>query len=118
MLAIAAAKLGFGPVTAVDNELAAVEATRENAERNGVTLDHVERWDLRRDPPPAADVVAANLTRPLLLEVARRLAEPPRELIVSGLLEEEADEVAAAFAPLRLRARRAGKGWAALALSA
>ncbi len=118
VLAIAAAKLGFGPVTAVDNELAAVEATRENAERNGVTLDRVERWDLRRDSPPTADVVAANITRPLLLEVAQRPSERPRELIVSGLLEDEAAEVAAAFAPLQLRDRRADKGWAALALSA
>ena len=118
VLAIAAAKLGFEPVTAVDNELAAAEATSENAERNGVTLDRVERWDLRRDSPPAADVVAANLTRPLLLEVAQRLSEWPRELIVSGLLEDEAAEVAAAFDPLQLRDRRADKGWAALALSA
>ena len=117
VLAIAAAKLGFAPVTAVDNELAAVQATNENAERNGVTLDRVERWDLRRDPPPPVDVVAANLIRPLLLEVARRLEPRPTALVVSGLLEEEAGEVAAAFEPLRLRDRRADKGWAALALS-
>jgi ribosomal protein L11 methyltransferase len=116
VLAIAAAKLGFAPVRAVDNERAAVEATRENAAANGVVLDRVERWDLRREPPPAAGTVVANLTRPLLLEVARRMAEPPRELIVSGLLEEEADEVTAAFASLRLRDRRADAGWVALAL--
>jgi ribosomal protein L11 methyltransferase len=117
VLAIAAAKLGFGPVTAVDNERAAVEATRDNAAANGVELDRVERWDLRREPPPAARTVAANLTRPLLLEVASRLAEHPRALIVSGLLEEEVGEVTEAFAPLRLRDRRAEAGWAALALS-
>ena len=101
MLAIAAAKLGFAPVTAVDSEQAAVEATRENARENGVALDGVERLDLRDEPPPAADVVAANLMRPLLLRVAALMAEPPRALIVSGLLGGEADEVAAAFAPLR-----------------
>jgi ribosomal protein L11 methyltransferase len=116
VLAIAAAKLGFAPVAAVDNERAAVEATRENAAANGVSLERVERWDLRREPPPPAETVAANLTRPLLLEVAKRMDEPPRELVVSGLLEEEADEVAAAFAALRLRDRRAEAGWAALAL--
>jgi ribosomal protein L11 methyltransferase len=117
VLAIAAAKLGFAPVTAVDHERAAVEATRENAAANGVQLDRVERRDLRRDPPPGAGTVAANLTRPLLLEVASRMAERPRELVVSGLLAEEVDEVEAAFAPLRLRGRRAEAGWAALALS-
>ncbi|HLM26408.1 MAG TPA: 50S ribosomal protein L11 methyltransferase [Thermoleophilaceae bacterium] len=118
VLAIAAAKLGFGPVIAVDHERAAVEATAENAAANGVTLERVERWDLRREPAPAAEVMAANLTRPLLLEVAARMARAPTELVVSGLLEHEADEVAAAFAPLRPRARLADRGWAALALSA
>jgi ribosomal protein L11 methyltransferase len=118
VLAIAAAKLGFGPVTAVDHERAAVEATRANAEANGVRLDRVERHDLRREPPPAADAVAANLTRPLLLAVAARMERHPRELVVSGLLNEEAEEVTAAFAPLRLRDRCAEAGWAALRLSA
>jgi ribosomal protein L11 methyltransferase len=79
-------------------------------------LDRVERWDLRREPPPGADTVAANLTRPLLLEVAARMETAPRGLIVSGLLEEEAEVVAAAFRPLRVRDRRANAGWAALAL--
>ncbi|MDQ3587059.1 MAG: 50S ribosomal protein L11 methyltransferase [Actinomycetota bacterium] len=116
VLAIAAARLGFAPITAVDNEPAAVEATRQNAEANGVELDHLERRDLRREAAPAADVVAANLTRPLLVEVARRLAALPRALIVSGLLEEEADAVAAAFAPLVERRRLAQRGWAALVL--
>ena len=115
VLAIAAAKLGFAPVVAVDNERAAVEATRENAAVNGVELDRVERWDLRRESLPSAETVAANLTRPLLLEVSGRIEDPPRNLLVSGLLEEEAEEVAAAFAPLRLRGRRAAAGWAALA---
>ncbi len=117
VLAIAAAKLGFGPVTAVDYERAAVEATRENAAVNDVALDQVERRDLRREPPPTAEVIAANLTRPLLLEVARRIDRPPRDLIVSGLLTEEADEVADAFAPLRVAGQRVERGWAALALS-
>jgi ribosomal protein L11 methyltransferase len=121
VLAIAAARLGFGPVTAVDNELAALDATRDNAEANGVRLDHVERVNLREEAPPAADTVVANLMRPLLLEVARRMAARPRALILSGLLDEEADEVAAAFASadgadLPEQARRSAQGWTALLL--
>ena len=49
MLAIAAAKLGFAPVAALDSDRAAVEATLRNARDNGVALDRVERYDLRRD---------------------------------------------------------------------
>jgi ribosomal protein L11 methyltransferase len=114
VLAVAAAQLGFAPVIAVDNELAALEATRANATANGVVLSSVERVNLREQPPPEAGTVAANLMRPLLLRLAGRIA--PRALILSGLLEEEVDEVVAAFAPLRERRRLADGGWGAVLL--
>jgi ribosomal protein L11 methyltransferase len=116
VLAIAAARLGFGPVIAIDNEPAALAATRANASVNGVQLDRIERVNLREEAPPEADTVVANLVRPLLLEVAQRLRVPPRALIVSGLLDAEADEVAAAFAPLAVRERLSNQGWTALLL--
>jgi ribosomal protein L11 methyltransferase len=117
VLAIAAALLGFGPVTAVDNELAALDATRANASVNGVQLDRIERVNLRDESPPEAHTIVANLVRPLLLDVAQRITARPRALIVSGLLDTEADEVAAAFAPLTERERRSDRGWAALLLA-
>lgn len=120
VLGIAAAKLGWAPVVGLDHETAAVEAARANAAVNGVELE-VRRWDARRDPLPAAETIAANLLRPLLLTVAERLAPPlPRHLVASGLLREETDEVAAAFAArgLRERARREAGEWAALLLEA
>jgi ribosomal protein L11 methyltransferase len=117
VLAIAAAKLGFAPVAAFDSDAAAIEATRVNARDNAVTLDRVERWDLRRDSPPPARTVAANLMRPLLLQLAPRL-ESPEALILSGLLEHETEEAAAAFAPLRQTHSLVDKGWAALLLLA
>jgi hypothetical protein len=54
--------------------------------------------------------------RPLLLHLAGLAGERPRALIVSGLLDEEAGEVAAAFAPLRERRRLSEQGWSALLL--
>lgn len=119
VLAIAAAKLGYGPVTAVDFDPLSVAATRKNAAACGAALD-VARCDLRRDPIPAAPLVLANLLRPLLLDYAARLPDPaPRTLVASGLLIHEADEIAAAFAPhgLRERDRRERGEWAALLLS-
>jgi ribosomal protein L11 methyltransferase len=117
VLAIAAAKLGFAPVRAYDSDRAAVQATRVNARENGVALDSVERFDLRREAPPRARVVAANLMRPLLLAVKAASKEPPCEVaILSGLLEHEADEVAAAWAPMAEQGRLVDKGWAALLL--
>jgi ribosomal protein L11 methyltransferase len=120
VLAIAAARLGHTPVLAVDIEPASLEASRENAVANGVPEVEVRRHNLRREPAPWAPTVTANLVRPLLLDVARLLESAPERLIASGLLREEADEVAAAFAAhgLRERERRFGGEWAALLLLA
>jgi ribosomal protein L11 methyltransferase len=117
VLAIAAAKLGFRPITAVDHELAAVEATKENARVNGVTLDRIDQVDLRHEPAPVAAVTVANLVRPLLLRVAELVPEQPETLIASGLLEGEEDEVAAAFAGLSERRRLRLQEWSALLLT-
>jgi ribosomal protein L11 methyltransferase len=117
VLAIAAARLGFSPMTAVDDEEAALAATRANAAANGVSLDRVHRMDLRSAHPPAAQTVTANLMRPLLVRLALLIEEHPETLILSGLLDDEADEVAAAFAPFEERRRLTSGGWSALLLS-
>jgi ribosomal protein L11 methyltransferase len=60
VVAIAAVRLGFSPVTAVDFDEAAIEATERNAEVNGVELG-ARTIDLRTDPAPSADVAVANI---------------------------------------------------------
>jgi ribosomal protein L11 methyltransferase len=119
VLAIAAAKLGFDPVVACDHERAALEAAAANADVNGVELDLV-RADVRRDPVPTAPTVTANLTAPLLREVATRIEGRPARAVCSGLLASEIDEVAEAFgrAGLHERQRRTAGDWAALLLEA
>ena len=120
VLAIAAAKLGWGPVTACDREPAALEAAAANAAANGIELA-LERVDVREAAPPVAATVTANLTAGLLRDCARHLAvgsEWPRTLVCSGMLGTEAGEVAAAFeaAGLSVADRRAEGDWAALLL--
>jgi ribosomal protein L11 methyltransferase len=121
VLAIAAARLGFAPVLALDHDPLSVEAARENAQVNGVEIA-VERFDLRGEPLPhlAGTVVLANLLLPLLLELSRTVAEAPSELVASGLLREQADEVAEVFRTrfqLHERRRLQSGEWAALWLS-
>jgi ribosomal protein L11 methyltransferase len=122
VLGIAAARLGWDPVLGLDHERESVEATLLNARVNAVGVS-AEPFDLLRDgPAPGAPTVLANLLRPLLLHVARTGfgGDQPHVLVASGLLAQEADEVAAAFAEhqgLHERARRAGGEWAALLLS-
>ena len=124
VLAIAAARLGWDPVSGLDHEHAAVVAARENARANGVTLD-LRHGDLLHGdtPAPSAPTVVANLLRPLLAHIAQTgfAGEPPRVLIVSGLLRREADAIAAAFTRgqgLHEQARRERGEWAALTLAA
>jgi ribosomal protein L11 methyltransferase len=120
VLAIAAARLGWEPVLACDSDAAAVAVTRENAAANGVSGIAVERIDLRRAEGPWAPTIVANLLRPLLLQIAALMTRPPRRLIASGLLRDEAGEVAAAFARhgLRESERRNAGEWTALLLTA
>ena len=122
VLAIAAARFGFGPVAGCDHEHAAVEAATANAGLNSAAASFT-RLNLREQDPPAAPLWLANLTTPLLEVVAGRLAdrqaaERPRTLILSGLLATEAPRVRAAFEPLGyvVAAERSGGDWAAMRL--
>ncbi len=108
VLAVAAARLGWSPVTAVELEEGVIRA---NAERNGVDVG-VVAGDLR-DEAPWAPTIVANLPRPLLLQLAP--ARPAR-FVLSGFLAGEADEIVAAFG-LREERRLEADGWAAVVLA-
>lgn len=121
VLAIAAARLGFAPVRALDYERESVRAAQENAAVNGAQIA-VERFDLRSEPlvvEPGA-IVLANLLLPLLLDLSRSIEGRPRALVASGLLRDQADRAAEAFAErlgLRERRRLQHGEWAALWLA-
>jgi ribosomal protein L11 methyltransferase len=87
VLSIAALRLGFGPLTACDIDPLAVQATSENAARNGVTLE-VGRCDALTDPLPDAPLWLANLELPLLEPLLAR-PDRPRRVLASGLLERQ-----------------------------
>jgi len=71
VLSIAAARLGYGPIWAVDNDPIAVETTIANAAVNGVVLD-ASLVDGESDDLPPADVAVANvLLRPVETILAR-----------------------------------------------
>jgi ribosomal protein L11 methyltransferase len=111
VIAIAAAKLGFAPVVALDVDESAVEAARRNARANGVSVD-VRRGDALdpAQPLPAVDVAVANLTGAAVEELAPRL--DCSWAIASGYLEHERPRLES-FAHAR---RVTSAGWAADAL--
>ncbi len=98
ILAIGAAKYGASDIDAVDIDEAAVRATLDNAQANGVTL--------KAGLPDAAqglyDTVLANiLATPLkmLAPLLRAHVAPGGSLVLAGILERQADELTAAYAP-------------------
>jgi ribosomal protein L11 methyltransferase len=118
VLAVAAARFGWGPVTAVELDPGAIEVIRENAARNGVEVQ-ARAHDLR-DGAPWAPAVVANLPKPVLLAAAgvasRGAAHGTARVIASGFLADEAAEVVAAFDMRELR-RLEKDGWAAVLLA-
>ena len=114
VLAIAAAARG-AHVQAVDIDPAAVDVSRENAERNGVHLD-VHRGSVDSLDGPV-EIVVANLVTDVVADLAGALvAATTDRLIVSGITEARAE---VALAPLRgagadLEEIRERDGWVAV----
>jgi ribosomal protein L11 methyltransferase len=106
VLAIAAAKLGFRPVTALDVDPVALQAAAANAAANGVTIE-LAAADLLDAPLPEAEVAVANLELAPVERLARRLSS--RTLIASGYLASDTPVLGG----WRLCERREAEGWAA-----
>jgi ribosomal protein L11 methyltransferase len=86
VLSIAAAKLGFRPIVAIDIDDDAVDITLANARFNEVELD-AYRADALADDLPAADVVVANVALDVVERLLPRL--DARLAITSGYLERD-----------------------------
>ena len=106
VLAIAAAKVGFAPVVALDNDPAAVETARRNAAANAVRVEALLA-DAFVDELPRADVVVANLSGQVVTALGGRLRTSL--VITSGYLARDQP----ALAGFRRSQRRTREGWAA-----
>jgi len=101
ILSVAALKLGAAEVIAVDHDPQALEATRENARRNGVEAG-LRVLSSREPLEAAADLLIANILANVLVDLAptlRPLLRPGGELVLSGILEHQAPEVEQAYRP-------------------
>jgi ribosomal protein L11 methyltransferase len=106
VLAIAAAKLGFAPVVALDIDAAAVEVARANARANSVQTDARE-GDALADELPVADLVVANIALDVVETLLSRL--PSHRVVTSGYLDRDEPRAAG----WRHVDRRSTGGWAA-----
>ncbi|WP_417535839.1 50S ribosomal protein L11 methyltransferase [Methylophaga sp.] len=97
ILAIAAALLGAERVIGVDTDPQALEATRANAARNGVEIEAYLPGDCPDEP---CDLLLANiLAGPLqtLAPLFANLAKPNAEIVLSGILQVQAEEVSESY---------------------
>lgn len=116
ILAIAAAKLGASEVLGVDIDLQAVSAARNNAERNEVDA----RFDDSARPLVGQfDIVVANILANPLKALAPAITghvRPGGKLALSGILEEQAEDLIAIYAPyIPLAIADTREGWVCLA---
>ncbi len=120
ILAIAAAKLGFAPVDAFDNDADAVTSSIENATRNdilpSINLFQGSLEELPMRAPKMYTFVCANLTHDLLKSHAKRIVSHVADeglLCLAGILNEQFDTVCACFEQqgFRLSASEALNEW-------
>jgi len=100
ILAIAAARLGAKTVWAVDNDPQALVATRDNAERNGVT-DKLRICLPPQFPALQADLLLANILAGPLVALAPLFAahlKPGAPLVLSGILKTQEPDIRRAYA--------------------
>ncbi|MCE2969202.1 MAG: 50S ribosomal protein L11 methyltransferase [Burkholderiales bacterium] len=120
ILAIAAAKLSAAAVVGCDIDPQALPVARANAQLNGVSVSFVLPEAL--DPQRRDDVVLANILASSLKVLAPMLlarVAPGGALVLSGILERQADELTAAYAAhdpgLPLAVAGVEDGWVCLA---
>jgi ribosomal protein L11 methyltransferase len=106
VIAVAARKLGFEPVIALDSDTAAVEAARTNVAANRVDVD-VQHADALADPLPAVEIAVVNIAREAVERMAMRF--DGALVVSSGYLDRERPEPSG----WRAAERRVAEGWAA-----
>jgi ribosomal protein L11 methyltransferase len=121
ILALVALKMGAAAARAVDNDPAAVDVTRENAERNGmasqVEADTMPVGGLPGTYPVVVANIEARVLVPLAQAIGARVA-PGGLLVLSGVLVWQKEEVRAAYGRFELLAAPEKGEWTALLLRA
>ncbi|WP_114416270.1 50S ribosomal protein L11 methyltransferase [Marinospirillum perlucidum] len=115
ILGIAGLLLGAQQAWGVDIDPQALQASAQNAERNGLAKDAFPVYYPDTCPPLQVDVLVANILAGPLIDLAPTLAEKVKaggHLALSGILSHQAEEVAAAYRPwFALEAFQEKDGW-------
>ena len=119
ILAIAASRLGAEEVTGIDDDADAVQAAWDNLSLNASAQVTLIVGDSRSADLVPADVILANLTGGLLIEMAKRLRQLTNahgRLVLSGFTTQEEAEVVTAYGAFSVEHRGEEEGWVCVTL--
>jgi len=115
ILSLAALKLGARFVHGIDIDPQAIEASIDNAERNGMAPDRYRFTQPEDAPPEPADLLMANILAKPLIALAPQISQLVKgtgSMILSGILDEQAADVVQAYLPGFTIVRQTSKqGW-------
>jgi ribosomal protein L11 methyltransferase len=117
ILAIAALLLGAKSVVATDIDPQALSATKENAQRNGISAEQLSCYLAGEEPNEPADIVIANILAGPLVELAPSLSKlcvAGGELLLSGLLIEQQTAIETGYPAFKLHTRHTEQEWLCL----
>lgn len=119
VLALAASRLGAASVIGIDDDPDALHAAEENLPLNRAADVTFRVDDVRTMKPGTFNLVTANLTGALLVEIRARLRDltaPGGRLIISGFMREEEDAIVAAYSDFTVSTRSEEDGWVCVGL--
>ncbi len=118
ILALGALKLGAGHVVGTDNDPQALDASRDNARRNGIPDDALDLYLPEDQPDTRCDLMLANILAQPLMSLAPTLAgqvRPGGRIVLSGILSSQADSISDHYARwFHMQSPTEQEGWVCL----
>ena len=115
ILFLAALKLGARQVTGIDIDPQALQASKDNAQRNQIAANLYHLQDADAADPEPVDLLMANILAQPLIILSSQISQLVRRtgsIILSGVLDEQADNVVQAYSPwLSITNRTSKQGW-------
>jgi len=115
VLFLAALKLGARQVTGIDIDPQALQASKDNAQRNQIAANLYHLQDADAADPEPVDLLMANILAQPLIILSSQISQLVRRtgsIILSGVLDEQADNVVKAYSPwFSITNRTSKQGW-------
>lgn len=121
ILSIAAAKLGYKPIFAFDNDSEAIKTAQENFERNSILPQFLTLSEICIENATKIkqkfDLIAANIISNVLIKnahILKKLCSQNGKIILAGIPDSDTENVVSCFKDLKLLKKKSSQGWTGL----